>query len=141
GLSNQSGLGRGLFGPEALAAVMARLDALLAAEGAAFDAFHYCPHAPADKCDCRKPAPGLLHDAAVRVPYAPRRSWMVGDKVSDVALGRDAGLSAVLVRTGYGTASAAEVAARWVGDRRVREAADLPAAVDLILAAARPEAP
>ncbi len=134
GVSNQSGLGRGLFGREALAAVMRRVDDLLAAAGAGFDAFHYCPHAPDESCRCRKPAPGLLEDAAVFVPYRAEESWVVGDKGSDVELARRAGLGAVLVHTGYGAGQADAVAAAHGDDPRVLQAADLAAAVAAILA-------
>jgi D-glycero-D-manno-heptose 1,7-bisphosphate phosphatase len=135
GVSNQSGLGRGIFGLAQFEAVMRRVDELLAAEGAAFDAMHYCPHAPGDDCACRKPLPGLLEDAARRVPYDPARSWVVGDKASDVELARRAGLGAVLVHTGYGAGEAEGVRERWGGDPRVLQAPDLPGAVQAILAA------
>jgi D-glycero-D-manno-heptose 1,7-bisphosphate phosphatase len=137
GVSNQSGLGRGIFGLAQFEAVMRRVDELLAAEGAAFDAMHYCPHAPGDGCSCRKPLPGLLEDAARRVPYDAARSWVVGDKASDVELARRAGLGAVLVHTGYGSSEAADVTARWGDDPRVLQAPDLPAAVQAIVAAER----
>jgi len=134
GVSNQSGLGRGLFGPEALAAVMRRVDELLAAGGARFDAFHYCPHAPEQACRCRKPEPGLLDEAAERVPWIPEGSWVVGDKASDVELALRAGLGAVLVLTGYGADADAAVAEAHAGNPRVLRAADLPAAVAAVLA-------
>ena len=141
GLSNQSGVGRGYFGEPELAAVMTRCDELLAAAGVRLDAVHYCPHAPDAGCRCRKPRPGLLDDAARTVPYAAESSWMVGDKASDVALARDAGLGAVHVLTGHGAAERAAVAARWGADPRVLRAADLGAAVERILAANPGEAP
>lgn len=139
GVSNQSGLGRGLFGPSDFAAVMRRLEEQLAAAGARFDAFYYCPHAPGQDCRCRKPEPGLLEEASRRVPFVPDLSWVIGDKASDVALARAAGLGAVLVHTGYGVAEAASVRARWGDDPRVLQAVDLPGAVSAILAAG-PEA-
>lgn len=141
GVSNQSGLGRGLFGQAAFAAVMERLEDLLAAAGASFDAFYYCPHAPQQDCRCRKPLPGLLEEAARRLPFEPAGSWVIGDKASDVALARDAGLGAVLVHTGYGAGEAADVRARWGDDPRVLQAADLPGAVAAILATAAGTAP
>ena len=125
GLSNQSGLGRGLISPEAFAAVTDRLVALLAEAGTFFDDFLYCPHAPDEGCHCRKPRPGLLEEAAARSRIDLPRSWRVGDKVSDIALGRDAGLGAILVRTGYGKGSEAEVLDRWANDPRVRVVDDL----------------
>ena len=75
------------------------------------------------------------------MPFVPGLSWVVGDKASDVALARAAGLGAVLVHTGYGAAEAATVRTRWGDDPRVLQAADLPAAVAAILAAGPGAAP
>ena len=129
GLSNQSGLGRGLFDLATFAAVMARLDALLRDEGCALDAFFYCPHAPVDACACRKPAPGLLHEAAREMAWEPERSAMVGDKLADVDLALDAGLQPILVRTGHGVGAEAALGGR-VG---VPVCDDLAAAVAWLL--------
>lgn len=125
GVSNQSGLGRGKFGPGDFKSVMERIDELLAAADAGFDGFFYCPHAPRDNCDCRKPGPGLLTEAALSCSWDPLASWVVGDKASDVALGRDHGMGAALVRTGYGEQYEDEVRTRWPDDPRVIVADDL----------------
>jgi len=135
GLSNQSGLGRGRFGQAELEAVMARVDRELSRQGVALDAMYYCPHAPEAGCRCRKPGPGLLEEAAASFRWEAARSWVVGDKASDVELGRRHGLGAVLVGTGYGAGEAACVSAGWPADPLVRQAADLAAAVELILGA------
>jgi D-glycero-D-manno-heptose 1,7-bisphosphate phosphatase len=135
GLSNQSGLGRGRFGPAELEAVMARVDLELSRYGVAFDAMYYCPHAPEDGCRCRKPGPGLLEEAAASFQWDAARSWVVGDKVSDVELGRRHGLGAVLVGTGYGGGEAVPLATVWGGDPRVVQAVDLAGAVEMILGA------
>ena len=137
GMSNQSGLGRGFFGPAELRAVMKRLDELLEEQGAEFDAFYYCPHAPDEGCGCRKPAPGLMEEARARFAWDVRCSWMVGDKAGDVAFGRNAGLRSILVRTGHGTEQEAEVRSSWSTDAKVAVAENLAAAVDLILAGFR----
>jgi D-glycero-D-manno-heptose 1,7-bisphosphate phosphatase len=129
GVSNQSGLGRGHFTAADLDAVMRRLDALLRAGDATLDAFFYCPHAPQDGCACRKPAPGLLVEAGRELAWDPARSWVIGDKVSDVDLALGAGLQACLVRTGYGSQQE-----RRLGERTpVLVADDLLAAVTAIL--------
>lgn len=133
GVSNQSGLGRGKFGSRDLAAVMARLDDLLEAEGVGFDAFYYCPHAPEDGCSCRKPAGGLLAEAAERFTWDPAASWVVGDKIDDVGLGRRAGMGAVHVATGHGGEHRPKVRAAFGDDALVFFADDLAQAVDLIL--------
>lgn len=134
GVSNQSGLGRGMFSPADLAAVMERIDELLLAEQTGFDAFYYCPHAPEDHCECRKPAQGLFDEAGASCRWDRDRSWMIGDKPSDVAFGRMQGLGSVLVRTGYGVGSEEEVKARWSDDPRVLVADDLPQAFAAIRA-------
>jgi histidinol-phosphate phosphatase family protein len=96
-VSNQSGIARGIIAPTQLTAVQARLEALLAAEEVAFDAVKFCLHGPADGCACRKPAPGMLRDAAADLGIDLQRSVMVGDRDSDVAAGRAAGCTTVIV--------------------------------------------
>lgn len=118
-VSNQSGVGRGLFPLDAVAAVDARLRALLAAAGVRLTASYYCPHAPWESCDCRKPAPGLLLRAAADLGIDLSRSYMVGDQPRDVAAGRAAGCRTILL--GDGTDPAADLvlpdlptAAAWI---------------------------
>lgn len=135
GLSNQSGVGRGRFGLAELEAVMERVDLELLRHGVALDAMYYCPHAPEDQCRCRKPGPGLLEEAAASFRWDTSRSWVIGDKASDVELGRRHGLGAVLVGTGYGAREGARVETDWPGDPLVGRAADLAGAVRLILGA------
>lgn len=133
GVSNQSGLGRGRFGPAEFGAVMTRLDELLAAAGCPLDGFFYCPHAPDDGCACRKPGTGLLAEARRAFAWDPVRSWVIGDKVSDVDLARAAGLRGILVLTGHGA-----VEVDRLGDRpEVLVRRDLAAAVAAILEEAR----
>jgi len=133
GVSNQSGIGRGYFGVAELRAVMARLTSDLKAAGAWLDGFYYCPHAPDDKCSCRKPGVGLLTEAAGDFRWDPALSWVIGDKSSDVGLGLAAGLGAALVRTGYGATQEAVVTRRWPGASRLIVADDLASAVSAIL--------
>jgi len=109
-VSNQSGVARGYFPEAALAAVEARLRALLAAEGVTLDGFYCCPHLPegvvkqyAVGCDCRKPAPGLLLRAAQEQELDLARSWLVGDILNDVEAGRRAGCRTVLIDNGNET--------------------------------------
>ena len=136
GASNQSGIGRGKIDEHQLGAVMSRLSDLLAAEQAVLDAFFYCPHTPEDRCDCRKPAPGLLEEASARFSWDRATSWVIGDKLSDVDLALGAGLAAALVRTGYGRAQEAVWRERDATGGRVLIADDLAAAVSAILAEA-----
>ena len=136
GVSNQSGLGRGVFGPAQFAAVMERLDEMLAQEGIELDAFFYCPHAPDDHCECRKPLPGMLHDASEIMNWNSEDSWVIGDKKSDVALGRNANMGGALVLTGYGEEQKTKVEQTWPKDPKVKIFSNLPVAVEFILATA-----
>jgi D-glycero-D-manno-heptose 1,7-bisphosphate phosphatase len=98
-VSNQSGIGRGIVTPEEADAVHERFVADFAAAGIQFADVRYCPHGPEDGCRCRKPSPGMLHDAAVALWVSLSDSFMVGDKVSDVEAGRRAGCRAVLLNS------------------------------------------
>jgi histidinol-phosphate phosphatase family protein len=118
-VSNQSGVGRGLFPQAAVEAVDARLRELLAAAGVRLTASYYCPHAPWESCLCRKPAPGLLLRAAADLGIDLPRSYMVGDAPRDVAAGRAAGCRTILL--GAAADAAADVvlpdlptAAAWI---------------------------
>jgi histidinol-phosphate phosphatase family protein len=91
-VSNQSGIGRGLIRPEEAQAVHARVMQVFAKGGVRFADAFYCPHAPGEGCACRKPAPGMLLDAAAAHAIDLARSVMIGDKASDVAAGRAAGV-------------------------------------------------
>lgn len=101
-VTNQSGIGRGLFTAAALEAVHARLRALLAAAGVTLDGIYACPHLPSDDCACRKPRTGLAERACAELGLDPRGSVMIGDKASDIEMGRRCGMATILVHTGYG---------------------------------------
>jgi D-glycero-D-manno-heptose 1,7-bisphosphate phosphatase len=92
-ISNQSGIGRGLITGAEAAAVHARVVEVFAAGGVTFAGAYYCPHAPDAGCRCRKPAPGLLLDAAAELDLDLTTSAMIGDKPSDLEAGRAAGVA------------------------------------------------
>jgi D-glycero-D-manno-heptose 1,7-bisphosphate phosphatase len=96
-VSNQSGIARGLIAPDQARAVHDRMIAHFADEGVTFAGAYYCPHAPADDCGCRKPRPGLLLQAARELDLDLARSAMVGDKPTDVEVGRAAGCGTALL--------------------------------------------
>lgn len=100
--TNQAGVGRGLMSLEQLAAVHARMQAEAAAHGGALDAVLYCPHAPEERCACRKPEPGLIRQAIERSGIAAADSIVVGDDRRDLDAARRAGVAAALLRTGKG---------------------------------------
>jgi histidinol-phosphate phosphatase family protein len=95
-ISNQSGIGRGLVTEAEAAAVHQRFVRVFADAGVMFDGVYYCPHAPDAGCRCRKPAPGLLLDAAGELGLDLARSIMIGDKPSDLEAGRAAGCAWVV---------------------------------------------
>lgn len=104
-VTNQSGVARGKFTMKEVEAVHGKITQLLAAEGEKIDAFYICPHHPEydGVCDCRKPAPGLILQAADELCIDITQSIMVGDKLSDVRCGINAGVKAsLLISTGYG---------------------------------------
>lgn len=110
-VTNQSGVARGFYSEEDVRRLHDHMDALLEREGAMVNAYYYCPHHPDsgfDKyrrdCDCRKPHPGMLLQAAEELKIDLAASWMIGDKRADVEAGKAAGCRSVLVLTGYGLA-------------------------------------
>ncbi len=112
-VTNQSGLARGYFPESLLEAVHAEMYRLLAQEGARLDGLYVCPHHPEAKeerfrldCDCRKPRTGLLERAAAELGLDLGRSYMVGDRWSDLRCGAAVGATTVLVLTGYGRGDA-----------------------------------
>lgn len=130
-VSNQSGVGRGLLTLETLELIHAEFCRQLADEGASIDGWYFCPAVPSSSDRTmpdhpeRKPAPGMLLRAARELDLDVSSSWMVGDMISDVLAGRNAGCrGSVLVRTGYGSGN--EEAARLADHvaLSLREAAD-----------------
>ena len=124
-VSNQSGIARGLLTSDQVRAVNSRIEELLGPLGP----WTWCPHSPEDGCACRKPAPGLVFEAARRLGVDPRDVAVVGDIGADVEAARAAGACAVMVPTARTRAE--EVAAA------PHVATDLESAVDLLLGGTR----
>lgn len=108
-VTNQSGIARGYFSEDQLAAIHRHMTGLLGESGAHLDGIYYCPHHPQGTidsytitCDCRKPAPGLLRRAAFEHGLELSRSYLIGDKITDMECARRAGMKGILVLTGYG---------------------------------------
>jgi len=100
-VSNQSGMARGLYGPDAFARVQARIEQLLAPEGVRFTGAYFCPHYPdiTGPCDCRKPGVALFEQAAREHGLDLARSWMVGDRLSDAEPARALGGRGLVIAT------------------------------------------
>ncbi|MGH2537028.1 MAG: D-glycero-beta-D-manno-heptose 1,7-bisphosphate 7-phosphatase [Candidatus Promineifilaceae bacterium] len=111
-VTNQSAVGRGLVRLAAAEAINRRLTEQVRRAGGRLDGVYMCPHAPAAGCDCRKPRPGLLRQAAADLDLEMGRSLLVGDALTDLAAGRAAGVGRLaLVRTGRGADQLAQAAA------------------------------
>lgn len=121
-VSNQSGVARGLFTVDQVERVNGRLLQLLTAQGVRIDGLWFCPHHPTDgtlpeysiPCDCRKPGPGMVDEAARTLGFNPRNSVVIGDHRDDYLLGRGIGAKSLLVRTGHGRATEEELKRRGV---------------------------
>jgi len=108
-ITNQAGVARGYFSEDMVQNIHQRMTDELKASGATLDKIYYCAHHPLVgeppyrlDCDCRKPKPGLLLRAAREFDIDLARSWMVGDRYSDIELGANAGVRSALVLSGYG---------------------------------------
>jgi D-glycero-D-manno-heptose 1,7-bisphosphate phosphatase len=131
-ITNQSAIFRGLITRGNLADMHGRMAAAVRAAGGDILDIFYCPHGPDENCRCRKPAPGMLLDAAAEHDIDLPASVMVGDSAKDILCANNAGCGrTVLVQTGHFASAAAELARCGVVPDRV--AADLNAAVDWIL--------
>ena len=122
-ITNQSGIGRGFFTVEQFEAVQAELLRQLGA--GRVDAVYFCPDVPGVESLRRKPAPGMVLEAAAEHGLDLGRSFFVGDSAADIGCGRNAGVRTVLVATGYGE--------RDAGCEPDFKAANVAEAVDLIL--------
>ena len=132
-VSNQSGIARGVYDATAYRTVQRRLAELLAEQGARLDGEYFCPHHPefTGPCECRKPGVKLFRDAEAALGLNLRRSYWVGDRVSDLSPALALGGRGLLVETGRGAMQVGK--ARALGFAVV---ADLAAAATAILRAA-----
>jgi histidinol-phosphate phosphatase family protein len=109
-VTNQSGIARGYFTEEELAAASRRIAGMMAEAGVPLAGFYFCPHLPGGvipgydiACSCRKPQPGLIVRAAREHAIDVTRSWIAGDILNDVEAGHRAGCRAVMIDTGKET--------------------------------------
>ena len=130
-VTNQSAVGRGLLDILDLEHIHAQMNGIIRKHGGRIDRVFYCPHHPEDNCDCRKPKPGLLQQAAYALNIDLTRSYLIGDAVSDIRAALAAGCFPLLVLTGRG--AAASQALTLYQYNRCQVVPDLPAAVDWIL--------
>ncbi len=119
-VTNQAGVARGYFPESVFEEVQKKLVTALAAGGARLDGVYACLHHPSagqppyrSDCDCRKPRPGMLRRAEAELGVELSRSWVIGDRHSDLQLAWNAGARGALVRTGYGLGELTHLAPSW----------------------------
>ena len=108
--TNQSGIGRGLFGMDMLNAIHDKMLKAAAQVGARIDAVFFCPHTDSDLCACRKPKPGMLEEIAARYNIGMDGVPMVGDSLRDLQAATAVGARPILVKTGKGVKTAIDPA-------------------------------
>ena len=100
--TNQSGIARGYFDISTLNAMHDKLHSVINDAGGQIDGIFYCPHAPDDNCNCRKPLPGLLQQIEERFSLSVKDVPFIGDSISDIECARAVHAQPLLVRTGKG---------------------------------------
>ncbi len=107
-VTNQPSIGLGMSNEEKLKEINAHICSQLAKQGGKIDAIYFCPHHPQrglgdykKECECRKPNPGMLLEAAKQHSLDLKKSFMIGDRTSDIKAGYQAGCTTIVVKTGY----------------------------------------
>jgi D-glycero-D-manno-heptose 1,7-bisphosphate phosphatase len=131
-VTNQSAVGRGLISLQTAQEINRKLVETIRENNGQVDRVYMCPHHPDDGCDCRKPKPGMILQAARELDLDLSRSWMIGDAWSDMLAGQAAGVQGLLmVKTGRGTDQLRETRRNEV--KNVHLVEDISDAVDIIL--------
>lgn len=128
-ISNQAGVGDGVFSDKACWAVHQHMLAELAKTGVDIFSAHYCLHGKNAGCKCRKPEIGLFKDAEKRIEFDKKKTFFIGDKTTDIEAGKNYGIKTAFVRTGHGREDEKKLTKELAPDLR---ADNLLAAVDLI---------
>jgi len=131
-VTNQSGIGRGLYSEDTLLAIHRHMRSTIERAGGALAGIYYCPHLPEAECDCRKPRVGLLRQVERELRCSLEGVPFVGDRLSDVEAADVVGARPMLVRTGTGAATESALTGRII---EVFE--DLSGAADAILSGSR----
>jgi D-glycero-D-manno-heptose 1,7-bisphosphate phosphatase len=131
-VTNQSAVERNIISMGTAININDRLIELIHSQRGKMDGAFLCPHIPNSNCDCRKPKPGLLLQAADKLSLDLKRSWMIGDAWSDVQAGQAAGvLGTILVKTGRGTDQLSMPRPTGIGNYLICD--NLPHALKVIL--------
>ena len=139
-VTNQAGVARGYYTEEDVRRLHLHMNRLLERDGAGIDAFYYCPHHPVHgigpykiQCQCRKPGTGMFEMAGGRFDVDKAHSFMVGDKLLDVEAGHNYGVKSVLVGTGYGAETVADMTEEEQKNAFEHYSPDLLSAADWII--------
>ncbi len=96
-VTNQPGISKGLMSEDTLLDIHTKLNNLLSKSGTKIDYFYYCPHQDSDKCECRKPKPGMIENAVKDLNIDLDKSILIGDMDNDLMLGKNSGVRTVIV--------------------------------------------
>ena len=132
-VTNQSCVRRGLLEEKELHRIHEKLEKRLALQGARLDSIYYCPHIPDDGCDCRKPKTGLLKRAVADHGIDLKKSFLVGDRFFDIDTGKRGGCKTVLVLTGAGEKTWADLKTKSVQEQPDYVATDILQAAQWII--------
>ena len=127
-VSNQSGIGRGYFDEDTMLIVMASM--LKKLEGVKIEGIAYCPHAPNENCDCRKPLPKMGQQIIKGYKLDPKKCFMIGDKKSDMQFAKNIGVEGILVLTGNGRKQAGKYKTEL---KNFKRCSDLKSAANYIM--------
>ncbi len=127
-VSNQAGIARGFYTPNDVHVLHDYIQRELRKHKAAIDAFFYCPHHQEavteefrKNCDCRKPNTGMIKQAQAKWELDLESSYIIGDAMSDIGLGKNAGLRTILVETGYGKETLRKITSEKIAIEHVAE--------------------
>jgi D-glycero-D-manno-heptose 1,7-bisphosphate phosphatase len=134
-VTNQAIINRGVTPESVVQEIHARMVAVIRSTGGRIDKVYYCPHDSSENCDCRKPGPGMLKQAAQEWGIDLTRSFIVGDSWTDIEAGLTVGASGILVMTGRGRDQGNFARLMTNSAVRVGAACDLADATTLILSA------
>ena len=113
-VTNQAGIGRGFYKFEDFSNYNNRVLKELEKHGIKIEKTYYCPHKPEDNCECRKPKVKLVKDAEKEFKLNLKKSFVIGDRKSDIELGKNAGCNTILVLTGNGVNAKNDVAPNYI---------------------------
>jgi D-glycero-D-manno-heptose 1,7-bisphosphate phosphatase len=129
-ISNQAGIGDGVFKKEDLDDITEKMIQEISKHGAQIEKVYYCLHGKQENCGCRKPKTGLFQQAASDYKFTPKQTYFIGDKLTDMQAGLSFGLKNILVLTGHGKLEFSRVDAT---SKPLAVFPDLSQAVDFIL--------